>query len=194
MDLDKLRNSARKEHIPVISDDAKTFLARIVRQKQPRRILEIGTAIGYSGTIMLNACPQAVLNTIEFDEENAKRARRNFAEAGLSERVNLFLGDAKEIVPQLSGKYDFIFMDGPKGQYGVFFPYLCDVLEIQGTLVCDNVLYKGLVENIPDKRHKHITAARNMHGFLEEIVADVRFKTEIFRIGDGISISVKTAD
>ncbi|MCH5156331.1 MAG: O-methyltransferase [Clostridiales bacterium] len=191
MDLQQLEKFARERYIPVMLDDTKELLYATVKQKQPSRILEIGTAIGYSGIVMLSAS-KATLNTIEMDEGSASLARKNFAEFGLLNRVNIFVGDAREIVPKLTGSYDFIFLDGPKGQYEVFFPYLTDLLEIGGTLVCDNVLYKGLVEHVPDnKRHKHITVARNMRAFLDDITTNERYSTTLHRIGDGVTISTK---
>ena len=192
MELSQLEKFARERYIPVMLDDTKQLLYNTVSKCKPRRILEIGTAIGYSGIVMLSASERATLNTVELDEQTANMARANFAEFGMSDRVNIFVGDAREIVPQLTGSYDFIFLDGPKGQYEVFFPYLTDLLEVGGTLVCDNVLYKGLVEHVPDnKRHKHITVARNMRAFLDDITTNERYSTVLHRIGDGVTISTK---
>ena len=192
MDLAQLEKFARERYIPVMLDDTKELLFETVARAQPKRILEIGTAIGYSGIVMLSASEHATLNTIEMDEQSAALARKNFEEFGVSERVNIFVGDAREIVRMLTGSYDFIFLDGPKGQYEAFLPYLTDLLEVGGTLVCDNVLYKGLVEHIPDdKRHKHITVARNMHAFLHDITTSERYDTVLHRVGDGVTVSVK---
>ena len=192
MDLQALEKFARERYIPVMLDDTKELLYETVKAAQPRRILEIGTAIGYSGIVMLSASGDATLNTIELDEKTADIAKANFKEFGLSERVNVFVGDARELVPVLTGSYDFIFLDGPKGQYETFFPYLTDLLEVGGTLVCDNVLYKGLVEHVPDdKRHKHITVARNMRAFLDDITTNERYRTVLHRIGDGVTVSIK---
>ena len=190
--LKLIEQFARKNYIPVMLDDTKELLYQTVANCQPKRILEIGTAIGYSGIVMLSACETATLNTIELLESSANMARENFRDAGVLERVTIFVGDAREIVMQLTGSYDFIFMDGPKGQYEVFLPYLTDLLEVGGTLVCDNVLYKGLVEHVPEnKRHKHITVARNLNAFLHDITTNPRYQTELFRIGDGVTISKK---
>ena len=192
MDLAQLEKFARERYIPVMLDDTKELLFNTVKQAQPKRILEIGTAIGYSGIVMLSASEQATLNTIELDEATAALARKNFDEFGVGARANVFVGDAREIVRLMTGQYDFIFLDGPKGQYEAFLPYLTDLLEVGGTLVCDNVLYKGLVEHVPeDKRHKHITVARNMHAFLHDITTNPRYNTVLHRIGDGVTVSIK---
>lgn len=190
-DLSQIKKYARERYIPVMLDETRELLARVTAERKPGRILEIGTAIGYSGIVMLNASPLACLNTIELDENVAAIAKRNFAEFGVADRVNVFVGDAKEIVCLLTGSYDFIFLDGPKGQYETFFPYLSDLLEVGGVLVCDNVLYKGLVEHVPDKRHKHITVARNMRAFLDDITSDPRYATTLYRVGDGVTVSTK---
>lgn len=189
--LKEIEQFARERYIPVMLDDTKQLLYDTVQKCQPKRILEIGTAIGYSGIVMLSAC-NATLNTVELDEATANIARDNFKQFNLLNRVNLFVGDAREIVGYLSGSYDFIFLDGPKGQYKAFLPFLTDLLEVNGTLVCDNVLYKGLVEHVPDDpRHKHITVARNMRAFLDEITTSKRFFTTLYRIGDGVTVSTK---
>lgn len=187
--LDKMLSFARENHIPVMLDDTKKLLQQLTTENQPKKILEIGTAIGYSGIVMLTSSPEAQLNTIEMDEKSAEMARQNFIQAGVYDRVNLFVGDAKEIVTQLTGKYDFIFLDGPKGQYDCFLPYLIDVLEVGGLLVCDNVLYKGLVEHVPEHRHKHITIARNLNRFLDDLNNDNRLTTRLHRTGDGVTVS-----
>ena len=192
VDLQELLRYARQRYIPVMLDDTRQLLFDVVSRCRPKRILVLGIATWDSGIMMLTASPLATLNTIELDEQVANIARQNFQKAEMSDRVNLFVGDAREIVTLLTGSYDFIFMDGPKGQYEVFLPYLTEVLEVGGTLVCDNVLYKGLAENVPEnKRHKHITVARNMHAFLQDITTNQRYRTQLYRTGDGVSVSVK---
>ena len=111
VNLAELEKFARERYIPVMLDDTKELLFQTVKNACPLRILEIGTAIGYSGIVMLSAAPNATLNTIELDENVAKMAKENFAKAQMLKRVNLFVGDAREIVTQLTGEYDLIFMD-----------------------------------------------------------------------------------
>lgn len=189
--LNDMLQFARNSHIPVMLDDTAKLLQQTVLAKQPSKILEVGTAIGYSGIIMLTACPKATLNTIEKDEHSIELARANFQQAGVYDRVNIFEGDACDIVRRLTGSYDMIFLDGPKGQYDEFLPFLKSVLNVGGVLFCDNVLYKGLVENLPDKRHKHITIARNLQKFLANLTSDKDFDTQLHRIGDGVTVSVR---
>lgn len=191
IDLQKIVRFAREHYIPVMLDDTAKLLYEVTSKYQPQSILEIGTAIGYSGIIMLNASANATLNTIEMNEDSIALARKNFTQAGVYDRVNIFQGDACEIVRTLTGEYDMIFLDGPKGQYYEFLPYLKSVLNVGGVLVCDNVLYKGLVEHLPANNHKHITIARNLNKFLQMLQTDDDFDTVLHRVGDGITVSVK---
>lgn len=192
--LAELRSFAKANFVPIMKPDMEKTFIELIDKTQPKSILEIGTAIGYSGTIMLLTAKNARLNTIEFDEARIKMAKENFLRAGVDSRVNVFQGDAKEIVRELTGEYDFIFMDGPKGQYIEFLPYLLDVLTVGGTLLCDNVGYMGLTQRaatLPNN-HKHITIARNMARFLTEITSRADLETSVFfEIGDGISVSRK---
>ncbi|MEG1706927.1 MAG: O-methyltransferase [Clostridia bacterium] len=191
--LSQMRQYALKNFVPIMLEDTEQLLRQLVTERQPKQILEIGTAIGYSGIIMLTASSNATLNTIEMEEQKVVIAKDNFYKTDLLDRVNFFLGDAKEIVPKLTGTYDFIFMDGPKGQYIEFLPYLLSVLKVGGTLVCDNVLYKGLVEHQPTAR-KHLTIARNMKKFLDNITNSSTLSTILYRVGDGVSVSEKLQD
>lgn len=122
--LKQLEEYARERYIPVMLDDTKELLFNTVKERQPESILEIGTAIGYSGIVMLTAAPESTLNTIEFSEKSVALARKNFAEFDLTDRVNIFVGDAREIVPLLTGKYDFIFWTDPRGSTKRFILFL----------------------------------------------------------------------
>ncbi len=191
MKLEDVLAYARSKFIPVMLDDTKQLLLDTLAPMHVERILEIGTAIGYSGTIMLQCQPNAQLNTIEYNANFAAEAKVNFEHFGVANRVNIFFGDAKDIVPSLTGKYQFIFMDGPKGQYEYFLPYVLDVLDTGGVLMCDNVLYHGLVNNQPEAGHKHVTIARNMASFLAKLMSDKSLDTQLFDVGDGVTISRK---
>lgn len=193
--LEQMRRDADENFVPVMKRETETELTRVLTETRPKHILEIGTAIGFSGIIMLAACPDAVLNTIEYDEVRATAAAENFAAAGCAARANIFLGDAKEIIRELTGMYDFVFMDGPKASYGEFLPYLLDVLNTGGIIFCDNVGYMGLTQRagtLP-KRHKHITIARNMAKFVKEITSRADLETKLdFCVGDGIAVIKKS--
>ena len=122
-----LREKIKAEGIPTLRDETFFLLAREIERKKPKKILEIGTSYGISGILMLLKS-EATLATVEKDERAICAARENFRAFGLNKRVTLFMGDADEIVPELSGSYDFILLDGPKGKYFTYYPFLKDVL------------------------------------------------------------------
>lgn len=181
---------ARQNHIPVLLDDSAKFLSEFVREKQFKNILEIGTAIGYSGSIMLLECKQANLTTIELKKESFDMATNTFKSLGLNDRVEQLLGDAYEhifILHEQKKKYDLIFLDGPKGQYLRYYPMLLDMLSDGGCLLADNVLLKGMVRKegfIPHKKRAMITKLKQ---FVKEIETRDDLKTTIHEIGDGIA-------
>ena len=157
-DLKKIEKFARDNYIPVLLKDTAKLLGKVVKLYEPKNILEIGTAIGYSGTIMLKSSKESQLTTIELDEKNFKMAEENFKSFKLSNRVTQLSGDAYVVLEELATtfhKYDFIFLDGPKGQYIKYLPIIKRLLNDGGILFADNVLYKGMVKSkefIPHKK------------------------------------------
>lgn len=187
-----LRESARSEGIPVMLAETSKLLATIISAKKPVNILEIGTAVGYSGSIMLSfAEKESRLTTIEIDEKNAIRAKETFEKLGFFERVTLHIGDAEEIVPLLSGSFDFILCDGPKSRYLEFYPYLKKLLKSGGVLFCDNVLFRDYVSGEVKNPHRMQTIVNNMRDFLKTLCADDEFIATVLEIGDGVSIATK---
>ena len=190
MDLKALRKYAQENNIPIVKPETENLLRLLTEIKKPLKILEIGTAIGYSAAVMLGcANKQSKIYSIELDESRFILAKQNLKQMGYEDRAVLYQGDATDIVPSLTGKYDMIFVDGPKGQYIHFLPYLLNVLESGGMLVCDNVLYRGLVDGRVKMRRKSLTMINNLRQFLDAINNDSRLYTEVFDIGDGVSVS-----
>ena len=189
--LSKLNELSRKNHIPVIKDDGCDFLIDFCKKNQPKNILEIGTAVGYSGSFMLIASPNAKLTTIENNQARYNQATETFAEMNLSKRVKQILGDAGEEIQILKQKYDLIFLDGPKGQYLRYLPYLLDLLAQNGTLIADNVLYRGLIRSDEYVGHKHRSMINNLRAFLKEIENNPNLQTIVYDIGDGIAVIKK---
>lgn len=175
---------------PIIREKGAQVLVKLVSENKPKKILEIGTAIGYSGSLML-LNSDATLVTLELNEESAKIARENFEKLGLSNRVKVVVGDAKESIQKLNEKFDFIFLDGPKGQYINYLPILLQLLNVGGLLVADNVHYHGLVlkEGVPEKKHR--TIVNNLRKYLQSVTSDDTLETEVLPFADGISISRK---
>ena len=188
-----MREVAKAAGIPVADDLTLQFLLVLLRAAQPKKILEIGTAVGLSGAAALLALPQARLTTIEIEENSYLQAKENFAFFGVEDRVNAYLGDAGEIIAamprEMNGTFDFIFLDGPKAQYSKYLPDLKRLLRSGGVLFSDDVLLYGWVDGeAPHKRHVLIDKLRE---YLREICADEELTTSILKIGDGAAVSVK---
>lgn len=186
--LEKLEKFARENYIPVLLDDTRELLIDTVSSLQPAKILEIGTAIGYSGTLMLLST-NATLTTIELSSDSIAIAENTFKENGVFDRVTQLQGDAKEVIPTINEKFDFIFLDGPKGQYIRYLPYLEKLLNQGGVIFADNVLYKGMVESTEFIPHKKRTIVVNLRKYLNEVTNSGKFDTIVHKIGDGVAIS-----
>lgn len=188
--LEELEKYARQNYIPVLLDDTKELLLKTIKDFKPKTILEIGTAVGYSGTLMLSSC-DAVLTTIELEEKNIELAKTTFTSNNVYDRVTQLQGDAKEIIKTLNTKYDFIFLDGPKGQYINYLPYLKELLNDGGIIFADNVLYRGMVESTEFIPHKKRTIVVNLRKYLNEVTTSNDLETTLYHIGDGVAISKK---
>lgn len=186
----ELCSYADAHYIPVLLPETASVLKQIIMLARPEKILEIGTAIGYSSLIMLRNS-NAKLYTVEMLEERVEIAKRFFAQAGVLDRATFFVGDAGEIVPQLTGEYDFIFMDGPKTRYVEYLPYLKRLLKSGGILLCDNVLFNGMVSGEEEIIAKKNSIVVRIEEFLSELYSDENYDTSIIPIGDGLSLSIK---
>ena len=188
--LKEIEKEAEKEHIPIISREIANILKSIISIKDPKLILELGTAVGYSTLWMAEYTDEkAEIVTIERDEERFKRAKENIKEFGFDKKVNFKFGDAREIVPYLRRKFDLIFIDAAKGQYLNLFKMAEEKISDNGIIICDNVLYKGLIRNKQKVDHKMRTMVVNMRKFLIYLKNNKRFKTDILDIDDGLTIS-----
>ncbi len=180
----------KDEYDPSIRDDVAQFLFEECQKRQPKRILEIGTYIGYSASIMLSASNQSHLTTIEKNEENFDIAKQNLAK--FDGRITMIKGDALEVVKLLKEeKFDFIFIDGPKSQYPKYLPYLKNMLESGGVLMADNINFHGYVKVDGKVAHKHRTSVNRIREFLESVKSDADFTTQFYDMGDGVSFSIK---
>lgn len=186
-----LREQAKKDGEPILRDKSFELLIEKVKEKQPKKILEIGVNRGLSGIAMLLHSKNASLSGIEIDEEKVAIAKSNYKEFGVLERAKIFQGDASEIIPVLTGEYDFIFLDGPKGHYYEYLPHLLSVLTVGGVLFADNVLFRGYVGDKVKTPHRFATTKHSMENFLNDITSSADLKTEIIDIEDGLSITEK---
>ena len=184
------RADALSRGIPVADDETLNFLLLTLAATRPKRILEIGTAVGLSSVAMLLACPSARLTTMELEEERYTEAKENFADFGVSDRVNAYLGDAGEILAMMDGEYDFVFLDGPKAQYEKYLFDLKRLMKKGALLFADDVLLYGWVsgeEPTPQKRHSIVDKIRS---YLETVTKDPEFITSVLNVGDGVALSV----
>ncbi|MEG1509081.1 MAG: O-methyltransferase [Clostridia bacterium] len=190
--LEELEQDARVRFIPVILDDSAKILIETLNEINAKSILEIGTAIGYSGIMMLDARKNATLDTIEINSERYAEAQNNFAKAQVSARVNSFLGDSSNVLQQLKqNKYDFIFLDGAKSDYKTYLPILIDMLTENGVIFADNVFFKGMVLNDAIPRHKVRTMVVNLREFIKLAQNTQLYNTVFLEAGDGIALIKK---
>lgn len=191
MTLEEIANRARKGYIPIIRDNTAQALIKVCKEKNPKRILEIGTAIGYSGLLMLQNC-QAFLYTIEKDEQRLAEAEKNFKLFGQEARVKLILDDALIALEKLCNdneKFDLIFLDGAKGQYIKYYPLIKKLLNHDGVLFTDNIYMHGMVKSEEKIAHKHRSMVVNLRKYIELLKNDKDFTTNFYDIDDGYSIS-----
>ena len=184
------RKEALERGIPVADDETLNFLLLMLRATKPSKILEIGTAVGLSGVSMLLELPEAKLTTMELEEDRYLEAKKNFAEFGLSNRVNAYMGDAAEILAMMDGEFDFVFLDGPKAQYEKYLFDLKRLMTKGAILFADDVLLYGWVsgeEPTPQKRHSIVD---KICSYLDVVTADKDFITSVLNVGDGVALSV----
>ena len=183
-----VKERALENHIPIIMDDTFEKIKEILENEKPTKILEIGTAVGYSASCFVKYAPEVIVDTIELDEERAKEAIENVKKIGVSENINIMIGNAVEILPTLSGEYDIVFIDAAKSKYSIFLEEGIRLIRNGGLILADNVLYKGYVMSDYNK-HKQRTAVRHLREYIKEVTENPSLETEILEIGDGLAIT-----
>ena len=194
--LDRIEKEALAGDVPIVRKDMQSFLKFLLAVKKPRRILEVGCAVGFSAILMAQRNPvDCTVTTIENWEPRIPVARENFRRAGRAEQITLLEGDAGEILPQLlaEGKqYDWIFMDAAKGQYPVLLPTVVELLENDGVLVSDNVLFDGeIIESRFVVTRRNRTIHKRMREYLYTLTHHECLTTTVLPVGDGAAVSVK---
>lgn len=191
--LDELEKEALRNRIPVIRKSMQSLLKFLLAFKKPDRILEVGTAVGFSALLMSEYGPEGShITTIENYEKRIPAARENFRRAGKEDRITLLEGDATEVLKGLSGTYDMIFMDAAKGQYLHFLPDVLRLLEPGGLLVSDNVLQDGdVMESRFAVTRRNRTIHARMREYLYELKHHPELETVVLPVGDGVTLSTK---
>ena len=184
---------ANERRIPIIPHETAVFLNMIVGQIKPQHILEIGTAIGFSGSLMAQHIGKdGHLTTIDRFDIMIERAKTNFERMGLKDQVTLLEGDAADILPTLTGPYDFIFMDSAKAKYYEFLPYCMDVLKVGGMLVIDDVFQGGTILNDEKEIPKRVRKIhRRLNKLMETVLNHPALETSVVPLGDGLLMIVK---
>lgn len=191
--LNEIEQYALETEVPIIRKSMQSLLKFLLTFSKPRNILEVGTAIGFSALLMSEYGPaDCHITTIEKYEKRIPIARENFARAGAQDRITLLEGDAIEILQELDGSYDMIFMDAAKGQYINFLPDILRLLSPGGLLVSDNVLQDGdIIQSRFAVTRRNRTIHARMREYLYEIKHHPELETVILPVGDGVTLSVK---
>jgi len=187
--LSKIKQKALEYHVPIIMDDTLELIEKTLQGKEVNSILEIGTAVGYSAICFSKYLSEkGFIDTIERDEERLQEAKANVKAMDLEDKIIIYEGDAVEILPTLDKKYDVVFIDAAKGKYPFFLKEALRMLNENGIIFADNILYKGYVMSDYNK-HKQRTAVRNLREYIKEVTENPNIETEISEVGDGLAIS-----
>lgn len=191
--LETIEKEALDTYVPIIRKEMQSFLKVLLAIKKPKRILEVGTAVGFSAILMSEYAPEDChITTIEKYEKRIPIARENFKRAGKEEKITLLEGDAMEILKGLTGTYDFIFMDAAKGQYIYYLPEVVRLLEKDGIFLTDNVLQDGdIIESRFAVERRNRTIHSRMREYLYELKHHDVLETSIIPLGDGVALSTK---
>ncbi len=181
---------AKEKEVPISQPESIKLIELLIKIGGVERVLEVGSAIGYSAIRMALSGAQYI-DTIEINEDAARVARDNIEKAGLTDRISLYEGDAKDVLPTLEGSYDLIFIDAAKGQYNEFFKEGMRLLKKGGILVSDNILYKGMTATDELVLHRKITIVKRLRAFVDMLCNHPKLDTDILPLGDGVAISVK---
>ena len=191
--IEQIEQEALDTYVPIIRKETQSFLKVLLMMKKPVRVLEVGTAIGFSALLMCEYLPEnGHITTIEKYEKRIPIARENFKRAGKEDRITLIEGDALEVMRSLEGPFDFIFMDAAKGQYIHYMPEAIRLLSKDGVLMSDNVLQDGdIIESRFAVERRNRTIHSRMRKYLYELKHNDHLQTSIIPLGDGVALSVK---
>lgn len=187
--IEQIKEKALNEHIPIIMDDTLEVVGQVLKELKPNKILEIGTAVGYSAICFSKYLAEnGRIDTIEREEDRIAEAKINVKDLKLEQKINIISGDAVEILPTLDEKYDAIFIDAAKGKYPFFLKEAIRMLSDKGIIIADNILYKGYTLSDYNK-HKQRTAVRGLREYLKELEENEDLETELLEVGDGLTIT-----
>ena len=191
--LDEIEKQALKDEVPIVRKATQNLLKFLLAMQKPKKILEVGTAVGFSALLMSEYAPRDChITTIEKYEKRIPIAKTNFAKAGKEDKITLLEGDATEILKGLEDSYDFIFMDAAKGQYINFFPEILRLTATGGLIVSDNVLQDGdILQSRYAVTRRNRTIHTRMRDYLYELTHNEQLETTIMPVGDGMTLSIR---
>lgn len=192
--IQEIENEAIEDNIPIMDKVSMQFVNQIIRLTEPKQILEIGTAIGYSALRMLDTFPSATITTIERDEDRYNRAKELIEAQGKTSNIQLMYGDALEVLASLQttgNEFDVAFIDAAKGQYQSFFEQVDPMICSGGVVISDNVLFRGLVATEEEIDKKYQTLVKKLRIYNEWLMNHTNYESSIIPIGDGVALSIK---
>ncbi|MBV7271901.1 O-methyltransferase [Clostridiaceae bacterium UIB06] len=190
--LNELEDYAHNNFVPIIHKEVARFLELMIKMKRPLRILELGTAIGYSAILMnISSEGKASITTIERDSKMIELAKNNIEKCGLKDKIEIIQGDCLEVLEKLENKYDLIFMDAGKGHYNHFLPHCLRLLSCDGVIIADNVLFRGMIASDELVERRKITIVKRMREYLEIVSDNEKFVTSVIPMGDGIAVTLR---
>lgn len=192
--LDEIEKYGRANKIPILLDDSLEYISNLLSSVKPMRILEIGTAIGFSAiNFSKYLADGGRIDTIEIESLRVEQALQNIERVGVSDKIRVIEGDALDILPYLVEKYDVVFIDAAKGKYNEFFEHAKRLCKPGGYIIADNVLYKGMVQSDYNK-HKQRTAVNKLRIFIDTVLNDKELESKLLDIGDGLMICKSTKE
>ena len=193
--LKELEEYAAEYNVPIVHKEVSDLLKVLLKVQKPKSILEVGCAIGYSSILFSTSTNgEAKIITVERNEKMIEQAKMNFERSGFSNNITLLEGDAEELLKNVEGEFDMIFLDAAKGQYKLFYDLVIDKLKVGGVLISDNILYKGMIadNNLVVRRKK--TIVKRMRNYLDYICSCDYLTTSLLPMGDGVAISYKEGE
>ncbi len=188
----ELEKYAELNHVPIIHTEVAQLIRVLLNIAKPKKILEIGTAIGYSALVMASAMEKdGEIVSIEKREDMISVAERNIKDSRYPNMIKIIKGEAEEVLPNINDRFDFIFIDAAKGQYMEFFPHCLRNLADGGIILSDNVLYKGMVASDELVLRRKKTIVKRMRSYLDYITSNKALETSVIPIGDGVAITYK---
>ena len=186
--LDEIEKYGRDNKIPILLDDSLEFISNILKDVKPYRVLEIGTAIGFSSICFSKYLAEGGrIDTIEIESLRVEQALENNKRVGVEDKIRVIEGDALDILPYLNEKYDVVFIDASKGKYIEFFEHALRLCKVGGYILADNVLYKGMVMSDYNK-HKQRTAVNKLRNFIDIVMENKNLDSSLHDIGDGLMV------